>query len=634
MFSIKTSTNAHILTQVSHSSVSIKFKADAIDCYIELCYCLDFQTTGEEYVFLPACCYNGNRFNCLNKDYPPLFTPEEASIDMSVTITDVPRLNKDGSGLIEVTTGDVSVPCVGIFSENEQQGVLLYTIQEIGVINLGLSYQKGKIGVTYPHIRKDKMYRWPFMRPSTDKGMSFRKGDMINIPYKLLNFKCKNIEEFYRVFFENRKCMGMDCNLPEILTFEEQFQIQKNKFNAMNWRQEGKFYGVTTIQNGGLAWQPGWVGGAMATYPLMKLGGSLEWERSIDTLRHLFKTQAPSGFFHESTDEYGNIGGVGFPGYGGSAKNWHLIRKSADVLYFLFKHFNLMKQKEYDIPQKFINGAKKLADAFVALWDKYGQFGQFIDLLMGDIIAGGSTNGAIAPAGLVKAYDFYKNSRYLEVAKESAELFYVRDLLSGYTTGGPEEILQCPDSESAFGLLESFINLYETTKEAKWLKYSEYTAHLCGSWVVSYNYKFPPGSEFSRLDMKTTGSVFANVQNKHSAPGICTLSGDSLYKLYKWTGNMLYLELFKEITLSISQYMSTEERPIYSWDVPKDASLMNDDSIVVTKEKLPQGYICERVNMSDWESERCIGGVFNGSCWSEVSNLLVLAEVSDITKHN
>ena len=89
----------------------------------------------------------------------------------------------------------------------------------------------------------------------------------------------------------------------------------------------------------------------------------------------------------------------------------------------------------------------------------------------------------------------------------------------------------------------------------------------------------------------------------------------------------MYLELAKDVTLTVSQYMSTEKRPIYSWDVPKDASLLNDDSLRAEPEKLPSGFICERVNMSDWESERCIGGVFNGSCWAETSNLLVLAEV-------
>lgn len=150
--------------------------------------------------------------------------------------------------------------------------------------------------------------------------------------------------------------------------------------------------------------------------------------------------------------------------------------------------------------------------------------------------------------------------------------------------------------------------------------------HQCSSWVVPYNYCFPAASEFGRLHMKTVGSVFANVQNKHAAPGICTLSGNSIYKIYQWTGEKAYLQLLREIALTISQYMSTDQRPIYSWDVPKDASLLEDKTIRVQPEKLPQGFICERVNLSDWEGERCVGGVFNGSCWCETSNLLTLAE--------
>lgn len=628
MFKISTVADQKILMDLNDSLIRLEVREKILNSYIEINYELDFKTTGQEYIFMPACCYDGNRFNVLKKDYPPLFTPDEAAVDMPITITDVPRLNKDGGGIIEITTGDVSIPCIGIFSKEQKCAVLLFTIQEIDGINLGLSYEEGKIGITYPHRRKEKMYRWPKMIDSIDEGMDFEQGKSIKIPYKLISFKCESIKEFYEKFFVNRKCMKMDYSLPTYLPFEKQFEIQKNKFNTMNWREEGKFYGITTIQDGGLAWQPGWVGGAMATYPLMKLGGELEWERSVDTLKHLFKTQSISGFFHESSDSSGNIGSIGFgKDY---ESDWHLIRKSADVLYFLFKHFDSMKQRDKEIPLDFIAGTRKLADAFITLWNKYKQFGQFVNLSTGEIIVGGSTSGAIAPAGLVSAYKFFGDKIYLDVAIESAQLYYSRDLMNGYTTGGPEEILQCPDSESAFGLLESFVELYDLTKEEKWLIYSEYAAHLCSSWVVSYNYKFPPASEFGKLGIKTVGSVFANLQNKHSAPGICTLSGDSLYKLYQWTGNKLYFELLRDISLTISQYMSTDKRPIFSWDVPKDASLLNDDSIVAPREKLPQGYICERVNMSDWESKRCVGGVFNGSCWSETSNLLMLAEVAEI----
>jgi hypothetical protein len=616
---------------------------DSPEGFLEFTY--SFEADGDEYVLFPACCYNGNRFDVLKKDYPPLFSPEEAGVDMPVTITDVIRLEKDGGGIIEATTGDLSTPCAGVFSAKQKEGILLFTIQEIDGINLGLSYTKGKIGITWPRMRKRLAYRWPRMIPSSDRGMPFCRGKAISIPYRLLRFSCEDIPELFRRYFENRKCLvtnrqaepgavpGLDDTRPAVLPRAEQFRIQRDKFNMMNWAPQGGFYAVEPLgEPGRPIWQPGWVGGAMSSYALMKLGGPLEAERALATLAHLFRTQAPSGFFYEGSDETGKVSFrmMDKPW----SENWHLIRKSADCLYFIFKHFTLMAERSVEIPQKWIEGTKKLADGFVKLWDKYGQFGQFVDLQTGDILVGGSTSAAIAPAGLVRAFEFFKNRRYLETAEAAAEQYYTRDALAGYTSGGPGEILQGPDSESAFGLLESLVSLYEHTKEPWWLSRAEYLAWLSSSWVVSYNYRFPPSSEFGRLGMKTTGAVFANVQNKHAAPGICTLSGDSLLKLYRWTGNPRYLELLRDIALGISQYMSTQERPIYSWDVPKDASLLQDDGIRVEQEKLPQGFICERVNMSDWESERCIGGVFNGSCWCETSSLLTLAELPEIFPDN
>lgn len=605
--------------QVSESQLCVCAAKDCDQAFAE--FTLDFPADGNEYVLFPACCYDGNRFRSFKREYPPMFRPEEGAVDMPVTITDVIRLEEDGSGRIEVTTGDMSVPCVGVYSRSWKRGLLFFTIQEIDGVNLGLSYEKGKIGVSYPHMRRKKTYRWPFMQQQSDPGMSFKAGQTITIPYKLLDFPCESMEAFYQVFFAHRKCMGMDASRPEILPFDEQFEIQKNKFNAMNWQPGAEFYRTVPFGDAGLAWQPGWVGGGMSSYALMKLGGELEWQRGMATLRHLFRGQAPCGFFYEGTDENGKI--VYEPG----ALNPLLIRKSADMLLFLFKHFRLIEERGQEVPAEFVAGTKKLADAFVGLWEKYHQFGQFIHADTGEIFAGGSTSGGIAPAGLVSAYRYFGNRRYLEVALESAEQYYTRDAQNGYTTGGPGEILQGPDSESAFGLLESLVALYEETGDAKWLYRAEFMLHQCSSWVVSYNYRFPEDSEFARLGMKTVGSVFANVQNKHSAPGICTLSGDSILKIYQWTGNAAYLEFLKDIALTISQYMSTDERPIYSWDVPKDASLLKDDSLRAEREKLPQGFICERVNLSDWESQRCVGGVFNGSCWCETSNLLTLAEV-------
>lgn len=609
---------------IDETAARLCFLERTKNAYAELEYQVPFPVCGEEYVLFPACCYDGNRFDVSKKMYPPLFTEEEAKIDMPVTITDVPRLDKDGSGRIEVTTGDVSVPCVGIYSKEQKKAVLFYTIQEIDGINLGLAYEKGRICVTYPHMRKQYMYRWPFLRESTDQGMDYEAGSEIVIPFRIIEFSCESMVEFYHKFFETRKCMGMDDRLPEPLDDKTQFEIQKEKMNRYNWKEQGQFYGTEVMEAGPMSWQPGWIGGGMYTYSLMRLGGALEWDRGMRTLEHLFRQQAESGFFYESSDEKGTpVKDIfGYPW----AKDWHMVRKSADILYYLFLHFDLMRERGEQEPEAFEQGARKLADAFVRLWKKYGQYGQFVTLSTGDMVVGGSTSGAAAPAGLAEAAVYFNDPSYLAVAKESAEYYYQKVREEGVSTGGPGEILQCPDSESAFALLESLTTLYRVTKEEKWLSYSRYLAEFCSSWVVAYNYRFREGSEFARLAMKSTGCVFANVQNKHAAPGICTFSGFSLYQLYQWTGEEKYLELFRDITKTVSQYMSTKERPIYSWTVPKDATLLKKAEKVEPKRQKP-GFMCERVNMSDWETEECIGGVFPGSCcWCETSNLMILAD--------
>ena len=84
-------------------------------------------------------------------------------------------------------------------------------------------------------------------------------------------------------------------------------------------------------------------------------------------------------------------------------------------------------------------------------------------------------------------------------------------------------------------------------------------------------------------------------------------------KLYRFTKNEKYLELIKDIAYFIPQCVSTDKRPIYTWDKPP--------------KKQPEGFIGERVNMSDWEGTDALGGTFYGSCWCETSLTLSFAEL-------
>ena len=254
----------------------------------------------------------------------------------------------------------------------------------------------------------------------------------------------------------------------------------------------------------------------------------------------------------------------------------------------------------------------RLADRFVDTFRRFGQLGQYLDCETGDVLVGGSTAAAMAPGALALAGEYFKRPEYTAVADALARQLDERDVRAGITTGGPGEILKCADSESAFAMLESFVVLYEVTGKPHWLERAEAMAAQCLTWCASYDHAFPPDSPFGRLDIRAAGSVWANVQNKHSAPAICTLSGDALFKLFRYTGNRLWLDQIRETAHNLTQYVSRSDRPV--GEPPA----------------MRPGYICERVNFSDWEGRDNIGGSLFGSCWPEVSLLLSAVELPGV----
>lgn len=247
---------------------------------------------------------------------------------------------------------------------------------------------------------------------------------------------------------------------------KELWDMQERKFNEYNY--SGEYYAEISK-----VWQCGWVGGAMSSYPLLLRGSNLSKQRAVQTLDYLFAHQAKSGFFYGFIKN-GVIEDDSF--YTACMEHIHLVRKSADVLYFLFKHFEITQPKPH-----WVAGTRKCADAFVKLFETYGTFGQFVNIETGELVVGCSTAGAMAIGGLVKAWEYFHEPRYLETAKLACDFYYHRDVENGVTSGGPGEILSAPDSESCFAMLESCIVLYEATKEEKWLCYAKACAHLASS---------------------------------------------------------------------------------------------------------------------------------------------------------
>jgi hypothetical protein len=571
----------------------------------------------DDYLVMPAAVYNGNRFAVCPAPYPPLVTdPALRGPDAPTHITDVPRFNiGEGMSRIQLLTRDLSTPAVGLYNPRQGRGLWLLTEQATRLGDSGIEVAenaartRATITITSPGMRADRRYTIASMNHACeDRAPDWTAGDEITLHLRLYTFDCPDIPALFEKFAAIRKDLTGPVMLKHELPFSASWAIQEAKYNAENWSEPFGYYRVGIGDSPYADWQVGWVGGGMVTHPLLMAGDARSRERARRNLDFLFgPAQAGSGFFYgighttpEGMDWFGD--GFGQPDTG----RWHLVRKSADALYFAYKQLMLAEKQEgrARIPEAWLAGAGRAAEGFVRLWERYGQFGQFVDVETGDIVVGNSASGSTAAGGLALAYQFTGDETYLRVACMAGEDYYRRFVCRGYTTGGPGEICQCPDSESAFGLLESFVALYEVTGDAAWVAYARNMAHQCATWVTSYDFAFPPDSLFGRMDMRAAGSVWANAQNKHGAPGICTLSGDALFKLYRATGEVFFLELLRELAHNISQYLSRADRPVGG---------------------MPPGWMTERVNLSDWLEG--VGEIFPGSCWCEVSLMQTYAEV-------
>lgn len=580
----------------------------------------------DTYVMIPACAYNGNRFEAVARNYPPMFTENELGDNVPVRITQVPRLSPRGDSFMDVTTGDMAAPCVCVFNRKSREGFMVFFDQCAHGLNHGVSLdQRGDmlaIRLRAPAKRR-LVYRWydgmPSLRENTDADAPLHvlRGDETAISHRIFTFHCADIQELYREFFEKRSLLfhaGAHVNLP----FSAFRDMTEEQLNQNHFMENAGFYALSARDGRDKSrfgvWQAGWVGGGMITLPLICDGAALSRSRAIRTLEFAAAHQSAAGWYYGIVDADGKVYHDCFLRHG-DALSLILVRKHADLTYFMFKQLAALERLGIEYPSSIRKSAVRAADALAALWEKHGQPGQFINAETGEIVVGGSTSGAIAPAALCAAAEITGNARYASIAIEIGEYFYENATAAGITTGGPGEILQAPDSESAAALLESYMALYELGAGDIWLSRARDAAHQVASWVVPYDYEFPKKSRFARMGVRSAGSVWANVQNKHSAPGMCTLSPAMLLKLFRAAGDEKYLELMRQIAHFPPQVVSYPQRPMYS----------------SAGGALRPGEMCERVNMSDWEGNEGVGdSIFGASSWPQAAMMLTWLEVPGV----
>lgn len=612
----------------------------------------------ENYIFAPAALYNGNKFKSVHCDYPPSLTADEIKkYKGEQIISDVPRLGVNESAKVQLEVGDLSAPCFGYFSKSEKKGYLIFFKQKNELGNFGITVKEDLENKTAKFILSSPCVRTPYKygmcttkEKSDDTGVILKYGDKVTFTYREYNFPCEDVNEFLNKSFSLRNIDFLPKSHPQRVPWHYAYKLIEDKYNKRNWENNYGFYTSSEATEGIYRqWQTGWVGGGMNTLPGILIGNEETKDKSRKTLDFVFdRLQSDSGFIYGIFCD-----GKTYGDYHRDVENANIVmsRKNADLLYYTAKTLLYMRERGEKVPAKWEISVKKLADAFLEFYIKNGEISQLIDMKNMTAKIGATASGGLISAALALVSLYFDSDEYLQKAEEIGEKYYYEYVKKGYSTGGPGEILACPDSESAYALLESFVMLYRITEDKKWLKYSKDTAYLCASWCVAYDYNYKKDTQFYQRGVASTGAVWASVQNKHAAPGICTMSGESFLHLYRATGDRAYLEILKDISHNITQFVSTPDNPCYASYVwhnkpahrqkmlnrayAKSIFTLSNKSKVMKKILAPLssplfnpvGRINERVNLSDWEGTNNVGELPIGSCWCEVSALLTYFEI-------
>ncbi len=498
------------------------------------------------YVLMPGLLYDGNRLARAEGVVPELDAADHFQLD-----TPVLSLTAPATLLYEKATG-----------------VTLATKTEVesGLGPSGFSYEmrpgQHRLAVTAP-LYRDKHYRGHprfYYQDVKPAGANIAPGQHFTVTVFYAPARYALLAEFFSAFHAIRKPAPF-VRRPQ-LPMSKAAELVETNFNTIDWCEDQHFYinasptdytpkqGCKSLDPG---WQliVGWCAGVITGYALLKAGNEQSRQRSREMLDLIAAGGlSPSGLFWSNyANKKWDTGNTKI------AMHQHM-RMPGDGTFFFLKSIALERSRGREHPVWNRAAARNL-DAFVKLWRKNRDFGHFVNRVTLEIEETGSAAGALCIGGLALAsgLGFPNSKEYLAVAKEGAAAYYRRYVETGWLAGGPLDIGITSDSESTLAILESFVTLYEATKDPEHLWYARMAADIMASWVISYNAPFPPGTDCARAGIQTVGGVLANSRNHHIGPTIATSSGDVFFRLYRYTGRAAYLKVLQDIVSGLPQYL-------------------------------------------------------------------------------
>ena len=579
------------------------------------------------YCCMPGAVYRGNRFRAYpNVGWYGHYKKKDLGPKADQIIANIPRLSVDKggpSGIRSMLTRSLTTPAIGIWNPKLKEALFLMTDQggpfgdSLIEITENPEHTDAWIRFASPGVRETKLYTGRHV----DRGHDFRKGDAVNLKMMAFSFACEDMAAFFAHLFAIRKLEMPDRAELAGLTFSRAMALQRKVIDS-RWSQKNRIFRDEMGEHGKWYFQTGSCGGMMKDYPIYALDFKRSAGRVKQALESYNKGWSRSGLMYGRCTPAGQwLGDCDRPGFPAYEKHMTMTERQGEALLYLIKTMRLIRHREptWQATKSFSNNLKRQADILCRTFKKYGQLGQYLDIRTGDVFIGGSTNAASTPSGLVAAWREFGDRRYLETAKALADQLYNDHAMRGNFNGSCADIMQSPDSQGPAVFLPSMMDLYAATGDADYLKKARHVAWHLASWIKSCDYDFKrhfPKSTFAKMNnLKTVGAYWASAQNLVGTPGLCVSSGLPLLELYRFDGDIRYLELLRDITHCVFRAVG---RPELRKQFPGTRQMSD-------------GWIAERFSTTDMFAIGGVGEFWNTSTpWCATTLMLICLEIPSL----
>ncbi len=474
----------------------------------------------------------------------------------------------------------LSAPLTGVFCEKEKRFVTVNRLAEF--TNTALSTHregeviisdKNSLGFTgfenknktanlsfgFPYREAPKSYiRKLTLAPEVTAFQYLKKGETVLLTWEVVEGSAEDYSDFVRRTWDycydtySPKPVDTPYSIADMKQTLSQFFVSSLVENQPLVYNSGIHLRIDKCQQNGQA-EVGFIGRVL-------LNAFNAWEYGWECNREDLKTNSTkifdsylkngftgSGFFRESVNFDKNTDDPVLS-----------IRRQSEGIYAMFLFLNYEKaqgRRHVEWEQRL----KKMLDTFLQLQNADGSFPRkFHDDFTIVDKSGGSTPSATLP--LVMGYKYFKDKRYLDSAKRTAD-YLEKELISKADYFSSTLDANCEDKEASLYAATATYYLSLITKGEERKHYADLTrkaSYFALSWYYLWDVPFAPGQMLGDIGLKTRGWGNVSVENNHIDVFIFDFA-DVLNWLAEEYKEPRFSDFAKVISTSMRQLLPHEE---------------------------------------------------------------------------